>query len=77
MAQQRRTRKDIQVGNLEKKKDLQPGTIRNTDGSDSRSGKELGTLQSEYGQQAMEGMLEETSEDNHLEKTAEPPKSDL
>lgn len=57
MAKQRRTRKDIQVGNLEKKKGFEPGTIRNVDGSDSRSDKELGHLRDEYGEQAMESML--------------------
>ena len=57
MATQRRTRRDIQVGNLEKKRGLEPGTVRNTDGSDSRSDKELGTLRDEYGEQGMEAML--------------------
>lgn len=57
MAKERRTRKDIQVGNLEKKKGFTPGTIRNVDGTDSRSDKELGNLRDEYGEQAMEGML--------------------
>ena len=57
MANQRRIRKDIQVGNLEKKKGFEPGTIRNVDGTDSRSDKELGTLRDEYGEQAMENML--------------------
>ena len=62
MTKQRRIRKDIQIGNLEKKTGLAPGTIRNVDGSDSRSDKQLGTLRDEYGQQAMEGMLHHTLE---------------
>ncbi len=57
MANQRRSRKDIQIGNLERKKGFDPGTIRNVDGSDSRSDKELGTLRDEYGENAMERML--------------------
>lgn len=64
MAKQRRVRKDIQVGNLEKKKGFAPGTIRNADGSDSRSNKELGNLRDEYGEQAMEGMLTGSSREN-------------
>lgn len=61
MANQRRTRKDIQVGNLERKKGFEPGTIRNVDGSDSRSDKELGTLRDEYGEKAMKAMLDSRS----------------
>ncbi len=57
MSKTRKDRTDIEVGNLEKKHKLQPGTIRNTDHTDARSDKQLGTLQSEYGEQAMEGML--------------------
>lgn len=59
MSKQRRTRKDIQVGTLERKKGFEPGTIRNVDRSDSRSDKELGTLRDEYGEQAMADMLVE------------------
>ena len=43
----RKIRKDITVGNLEKKLQLAPGTIKNLDGSDARSDKKLGTLQKE------------------------------
>ena len=57
MSKNRKDRSDIHVGNLEKKRKLQAGTIRNTDQTDARSDKELGTLQSEYGEQAMESML--------------------
>lgn len=57
MSKNRKDRSDIQVGNLEKKRKLQPGTIRNIDHTDARSDKELGTLHREYGEQAMEGML--------------------
>ncbi|WP_420148708.1 hypothetical protein [Spirosoma sp.] len=65
MSKTRKDRSDIQVGNLEKKHKLEPGTIRNTDHTDARSDKELGTLQREYGEQAMEGMFD--SEENHSE----------
>lgn len=58
MSKTRKDRSDIQVGNLEKKHKLQPGTIRNTDQSDARSDKELGTLQREYGEQALAQTLE-------------------
>lgn len=58
MNKPRKDRSDIQVGNLEKKHKLPAGTIRNSDHTDARSDKELGTLQREYGEQAMEGMLE-------------------
>lgn len=57
MSKTRKDRSDIQVGNLEKKHDLKPGTVRNPDHTDARSDKELGKLQREYGEQAMEGML--------------------
>ncbi|GAB4044716.1 hypothetical protein [Spirosoma jeollabukense] len=58
MSKTRKDRSDIQVGNLEKKRKLQPGTLRNTDQSDARSDKELGTLQREYGEQALAGTLD-------------------
>lgn len=57
MSKARKDRSDIQVGNLEKKRSLKPGTVRNTDDTDARSDKELGTLQREYGDQAMQDML--------------------
>jgi IS5 family transposase len=47
MAKARKIRNDIQVGNLEKKLDVAPGTFRNTDGRDTRSDKLLKTLQKE------------------------------
>ncbi len=59
MSKTRKDRSDIQVGNLEKKHKLEPGTIRNPDQTDARSDKELGSLHREYGEQAMESMLEE------------------
>jgi hypothetical protein len=48
MAKTRKVRSDIQVGNLEKKLGLEPGAIRNPDGSDARSDKKLGTLRKEF-----------------------------
>ncbi len=57
MSKPRKDRTDIQVGNLEKKHDLDPGTVRNPDDSDARSDKELGTLQREYGEQALHSTL--------------------
>ena len=68
MSKARKDRSDIQVGNLEKKRKLQPGTIRNPDQSDARSDKELGTLQNEYGQQAMSGMLDTTGQQAEINK---------
>jgi len=43
----RKIRSDIKVGNLEKKLGVQPGTIRNPDGRDTRSDKKLGTIRKE------------------------------
>ena len=43
----RKIRSDITVGNLEKKLGVQPGTIRNPDGRDTRSDKLLKTLRKE------------------------------
>jgi hypothetical protein len=40
----RKTRGDMTIGNLEKKLGLEPGSIRNPDGSDARSDKKLQTL---------------------------------
>ncbi|MDN3580370.1 hypothetical protein [Mucilaginibacter flavus] len=48
MAQSRKVRSDILVGNLEKKLGLEPGAIRNPDGSDARSNKKLATLRKEF-----------------------------
>jgi len=47
-AKKRKTRGDIRVGNLEKKLGLEPGSIRNPDGSDARSDKKLKTLREEF-----------------------------
>lgn len=58
MRKTRKDRSDIQIGNLEKKRNLTPGTVRNTDQTDARSDKELGTLQGEYGGEAMQPMLD-------------------
>jgi hypothetical protein len=57
MSETRKDRADSQVGNLEKKHELEPGTVRNTDQTDARSDKELGNLHREFGEQAMKGML--------------------
>ncbi len=45
--QERKTRSDCTVGTYEKKKGLEPGTVRNVDGSNARSDKKLGTLRNE------------------------------
>lgn len=50
MAKSRKIRSDIQVGSLEKKLGLEPGAIRNPDGSDARSDKKLATLRKEFEQ---------------------------
>jgi len=44
----RKVRGDITIGNLEKKLGLEPGSIRNPDGSDARSDKKLKTLRTEF-----------------------------
>lgn len=46
----RRVRSDIKVGTLERRLGLEPGAIRNPDGSDARSDKRLGTLRKEFEQ---------------------------
>ena len=43
----RQTRRDIQIGNLEKKLGIPAGSFRNPDGRDTRSDKQLGTLRDE------------------------------
>lgn len=43
----RRVRSDSTVGAFEKKNDLPPGTLRNTDGRDTRSDKKIGTIRKE------------------------------
>lgn len=43
----RKTRSDCTVGTFEKKTGLPPGTIRNTDGRDTRSDKKIGTIRKE------------------------------
>ncbi len=48
MAKQRKIRGDIKIGNLEKKLGLEPGSIRNPDGSDARSDKTLKKLREEF-----------------------------
>jgi hypothetical protein len=44
----RQIRSDIKIGNLEKKLGLENGAIRNPNGTDARSDKQLGTLRKEY-----------------------------
>jgi hypothetical protein len=44
----RKTRGDMTIGNLEKKLGLEPGSIRNPDGSDARSDKKLQTLREDF-----------------------------
>lgn len=44
MSQPRKPRSDMTVGTFEKKNDLPPGTVRNPDGRDTRSDKQLGTI---------------------------------
>lgn len=44
----RKTRKDCTVGTFEKKHGLPPGTIRNSDGRDTRADKKIGTIRKEY-----------------------------
>ena len=44
----RKIRGDVKIGNLEKKLGLEPGSIRNPDGSDARSDKKLKTLRREF-----------------------------
>jgi hypothetical protein len=43
----RKVRSDITVGTLEKRLGVKPGTIRNPNGTDARSDKQLGTLRKE------------------------------
>ncbi len=43
----RKIRSDIQIGNLEKKLGISPGSFRNPNGRDTRSDKLLGTLRKE------------------------------
>jgi hypothetical protein len=40
----RRVRSDCTVGSFEKQMGLPPGTIRNTNGRDTRSDKKIGTI---------------------------------
>ena len=43
----KKTRSDCTVGTFEKKEGLPPGTIRNSDGRDTRSDKKIGTIRKE------------------------------
>jgi hypothetical protein len=45
---ERKTRSDCTVGTFEKKTGVPPGTVRNTDGRDTRSDKLIGTIRKEY-----------------------------
>jgi hypothetical protein len=45
----RKIRSDMTIGNLEKKLGLEPGSIRNPNGSDARSDKKLKTLRKDFG----------------------------
>lgn len=40
----RKDRSDLTVGEFEKKHGVPPGTVRNTDGRDTRSDKKVGTI---------------------------------
>jgi len=48
MGKARQIRSDIRVGSLEERLGLDPGSIRNPDGTDARSDKKLGTLRKEF-----------------------------
>jgi len=43
----RKTRSDCTVGSFEKTRGLPPGTIRNSNGRDTRSDKTIGTIRKE------------------------------
>ena len=43
----RKARSDQTVGSFEKKHGLPPGTVRNEDGRDTRSDKQIGTIRKE------------------------------
>lgn len=43
----RKVRSDCTVGSFEKTRGLPPGTVRNTNGRDSRSDKKIGTIRKE------------------------------
>jgi hypothetical protein len=43
----RKVRSDCTVGSFEKNNDLPAGTIRNSDGRDTRSDKKIGTIRQE------------------------------
>lgn len=73
MSKTRKDRSDIQVGNLEKKHSLPSGTVRNTDHTDARLDKELGRLQREYGEEAMEPMLEPEAKPVEADQTNASP----
>ncbi len=47
MAKNRQTRSDCTVGRFEKKHGLPAGTIRNKNGRDTRSDKQIGTIRKE------------------------------
>ena len=47
MIKKRKTRSDCTVGAFEKKHGLPSGTIRNSNGRDTRSGKLIGTIRKE------------------------------
>ena len=46
----RQVRSDCRVGTFEKKNNLPPVTIRNSNGRDTRSDKKIGTIRKEYEQ---------------------------
>ncbi|QJW87867.1 hypothetical protein HNV11_21395 [Spirosoma taeanense] len=66
MKKPRKDRSDITIGSFEKKHNLKEGTIRNPDGSDSRSDKELGNLEKEFGEKAVNNMIELSPEHAEL-----------
>ncbi len=51
----RKTRSDMQVGNLEKKLGLPKGTIRNPDGRNTRSDKLVGTVRKQAAKKSGKG----------------------
>ena len=48
----RKTRSDCTVGSFEKSRGLPPGTIRNSNGRDTRSDKLIGTIRKESQQKS-------------------------
>jgi hypothetical protein len=67
----RKDRSDITVASLEKKHGMPPGTVRNSDGRDTRGDKKLGTIRKQATKKGSEADQFVDAANDHMERAWE------